>query len=659
MYYLQVKQLSHRYGQRVILDQIDMSIEQGQKIALVARNGMGKSTLLDLLMGNLECVSGDILRNKSIRIGFLSQKFTADPNTIVHDWIHQHTMADEDYEERTHLTKVKKIINKLKLTKHLDQTIGSLSWGEQKRLALAKVLMDEPDMLILDEPTNHLDLDMIERLEKFLRKSTMTLLMVTHDRYFLQRVCTQIIELERGKLYHYSGNYSFYLTKKAERLQQDQKNTHIMKQLYRRELAWVKKAPRARESKSRKRSEEFYALQDQYHAKKYALEQSKQKIVIASTDTNETERLGSKIIVMSHVYKSFGLRHFEWSDSGIEKSFIVWEDDKRSLDKLEMTKNSKLSEWSVHEKVILSDFSHEFRQGERIGILGKNGVGKSSFLHILEWTLAIDKGRIERADNLRLSHYSQHMTFPEHIRVIEYARSIADYMTIGKEKISTTKLLERFLFTPVQQQSRVHDLSGGEQRRLCLLVALMRKPNFLILDEPTNDLDIDTLTALEDFLLSYEWCLIVISHDRYFIDKIADRIFFFEWGGRVIDFQGWYTAFSKRRQSDLRSSAGQGSMTVKQSGSKKSKEQNVLMHEGQGESIIPPRKNLSYHEKREFELLIEQIAQGEKRKDEINTIFQTQELSHDVIKSLGQELHTLVTDLQAKEERWMELSERV
>ncbi len=611
MYYLQVKQLSHRYGQRVILDQIDMSIEQGQKIALVARNGMGKSTLLDLLMGNLECVSGDIVRNKSIRVGFLSQKFTVDPKTIVHDRIHQHTMADEEYEEWIHLTKVKKIINKLKLTKHLDQTIGSLSWGEQKRLALAKVLMDEPDMLILDEPTNHLDLDMIERLEKFLRTSAMTLLMVTHDRYFLQRVCTQIIELERGHLYFYPGNYSSYLTKKEERLEQDHKNTHIMKQLYRRELAWVKKDPRARESKSRKRSADFYALQDAYHAKKESLAHASKTIDIVQSDTNAIPQLGTKIMVLSHVSKSFD------------------------------------------EKVILSDFSHEFRHGERIGILGKNGVGKSTFLNILTDAVAIDKGRIERADNLRIGYYSQQMQFPEHVRVIEYAKSVADYMMVGKEKVSTAKLLERFLFTPAQQQSRVHDLSGGEQRRLFLLTTLMRVPNFLILDEPTNDLDIDTLTALEDFLVSYQWCLIVISHDRYFIDKIADRIFFFEGGGKVTDFQGWYTMWVSREN---RVNREKRENRVKWHSTETKK---VSFHDAEGESIIPARKNLTYNEKREFESLIDQIATGERRKDEINTIFQTQELSHDVIKSLGKELHTLVHDLQMKEERWLELSERV
>lgn len=605
MYYLQVKSLSHKYGQRSILSDIDFSIEQGQKVALVARNGMGKSTLLDLLVGKIECLHGEIIRNKNIRVWFLSQKFLVDESIIVREWLYQDTMSDEEYQERDHMTKVKKIINRLKLSHHLDQTIGSLSGGEQKRLFLAKVLMDEPDMLLLDEPTNHLDIEMIEWLEKFLRKSTMTLLMVTHDRYFLQRVCTQIIELDRGNLHFYDGNYSIYLNKKSERLEKEQRDTHIMKQLYRRELAWVKKDPRGRQSKSRKRSQDFFQLQDQYYDKKNSLAQSIKKIDIARSDKDDWIALGNKIIVLSHIFKSFDT------------------------------------------KVIVSDFSHDFRQGERIGILGKNGVWKSTFLNILTDSIDIDKGRIERADTLRIGYYSQHMTFPQHIKVIDYAKSIADWMMIGKEKISTPKLLERFLFTPAQQQSWVHDLSGGEQRRLFLLTILMSNPNFLILDEPTNDLDLDTLTALEDFLSSYQWCLIVISHDRYFIDKIADRIFFFAGEGKIVNFEWWYSMFTqwydKTKKTDL---------VV-------NKDKAILMHDASQESLIPPKRTLTYNEKREFEWLIDEIAKWESRKDEINTIFQTQQLSHEEIKLLGKELQELVTDLQTKEERRLLLSERV
>lgn len=608
MYYLQVKELSHRYGQRSIIDDIDFSIEKWQKIALVARNGMGKSTLLNLLVWSLECVHGDIVRNKSIRIGFLSQQFDVNPDLIVQDRLYEHTMSDEEYEEREHITKIKKIINKLKLTSHLTQTIWSLSGGEQKRLSLAKVLMDEPDMLILDEPTNHLDLSMIERLEKFLRKSSMTLLMVTHDRYFLQRVCTQIIELERWKIYMYPGNYTFYLQKKAERLEKEQKDTHIMKQLYRRELSRVKKAPRARATKSVKREKDFFALQDTYYDKKETLAHNSKKIEIASSDKSEEVRLWNKIMILSHISKSFD------------------------------------------QKIILSDFSHEFRQGERIGILGKNGVWKSTFLQILTGDSEFDKGKIERADTIRIGHYSQNIVFPSHVKVIDYAKSVADYMLIGKDKISTTKLLERFLFSQQQQQQRIHDLSGWEKRRLYLLTTLMRIPNFLILDEPTNDLDIDTLTAFEDFLSSYKWCLIVISHDRYFIDKIADRIFFFEWEGKITDFQWSYTMFTHHQEKHKKSSKKWNSIK---------EEIKIPMHESQGESLISPKKSLTYNEKREFEWLIDEIAQWESRKDDINTIFQTQQLSHEEIKSLGKELQKLVNDLQMKEERWLELSERI
>ena len=614
MYYLQVKELSHKYGPRTILDSVSFSIQKWQKIALVARNGMWKSTLLDLLMNHIECVSGEITRNKSIRIWFLSQKFEVDLNMIVHDRLYQHTMADEDYEEREHATKIKKIINKLKLNKHLDQTIWSLSWGEQKRLSLAKVLMDEPDMLILDEPTNHLDLDMIEWLEKFLRKSDMTLLMVTHDRYFLQRVCNQIIELERGHLHEYSGNYNYYLTKKAERLEQDHKDTHIMKQLYRRELARVKKAPRARETKSRKREQEFNTIQDTYLDKKASLALSSKKIEIARADSDEWPRLWNKIITLSHVWKSFDT---QW-----------WQ-----------------------KKEILSDFSHEFRQGERIGIMWKNGVWKSTFFNILTGEIDIDKGKIDRVDNLRIGYYSQQQIFPEHIKVLDYAKSVADWMMIWKEKISATKLLERFLFTPAQQQSRVHDLSGGEQRRLYLLITLMRAPNFLILDEPTNDLDIETLTALEDFLGAYTGCLIVISHDRYFIDKIADRIFFFEGDGKVSDFQWWYTMFTARHE---KRKLEQNKKNWKLTHPK------VLMHDvpEDGEWILPARAWLTRDEKKELESLMRQIAKGEERKHAINLLFQNPDILLEDIKKLWKELSLLSDELDAKEMRWMELSEK-
>lgn len=608
MYYLQVKELAYRYHTRQIIDGVDFSIQKWQKIALIARNGMGKTTLLNLFMWKLECTHGEITRNKACRVGFLPQKIDLNNDLIIQNYFADHDTSYYDYQEWEYNVRLDKITRELDIKDLLSQKRGTLSWWEQKRVALAKILIDEPDVLVLDEPTNHLDLDMISWLEEYLSQKNLTLLMVTHDRYFLERVCTEIIELDRGKLYTYSWNYSDYLIKKSERLQKEHKDMHNLKQLYRRELVWVKKAPRARETKSAKRTKEFFELQDDFKTKAVNYKDMNRKIDITAVDKSEQRMLGNKILFLKKVYKSFD------------------------------------------EKKILSDFSHDFRYGERIGILGKNGVGKTTFLNIVVGTEDIDKWKRELAESVEFWYYSQKIQFPPHVKVIEYAKSIADWMMIGKEKISTVKLLERFLFSPAQQQQRVHDLSWWEQRRLYLLCTLMKKPNFLILDEPTNDLDIDTMNALEEFLLWYEWCLVVISHDRYFMDKIADRIFSFEGDGVVEDFQGSYSRYVewKERQKSL---IDKGQIV----------EENILMHEvsEDGLTLIPPKRWLTRDEKKELERLMKQIAKGEERKHEINTIFQTQQLSHQELKELGKELQTLSADLEEKEMRWMELSEFV
>lgn len=606
MYYLQVKDLSHKYHTRQIIDGVDFSIQQGQKIALVARNGMGKTTLLNLFMGKLECTHGEISRNKSCRVWFLEQQFVLPAGLLVGDWLKDHTTDYADYKEREYNVRMDKITRELNIIDLMDKPREVLSWWEQKRVALAKILIDEPDVLVLDEPTNHLDLEMITWLEEYLTKPSLTLLMVTHDRYFLERVCNEIIELDRGKLYTYSGNYSDYLYKKSERMQKEHKDMHNLKQLYRRELARVKKAPRARETKSVKRTKDFFELQDQFKTNQTVYKEITKKIEIASADKSEQRMLWNKIIQLTKVYKSFD------------------------------------------EKKIISDFSHEFRYGERIGILGKNGVWKSTFLNILVGDVDIDTGRREVAENVQFWYYSQQIVFPPHVKVLEYAKSIADWMMIGKDKISATKLLERFLFTPAQQQGRVADLSWGEKRRLYLLTTLMKKPNFLILDEPTNDLDIDTMNALEEFLLAYTWCLVVISHDRYFMDKIADRIFSFEGDGQIEDFQWSYSMYvdwkSKRSNKNKKTSV--------------ISEEKVLMHDALEESILPPKATLSYNEKKEFESLMRQIAKGEERKHEINVLFQNPDISLEDIKKLWKELSLLSDELEEKEMRWLELSEK-
>ena len=619
MYYLQVKDLSHKYHTRTIIDGVDFSIQQGQKIALVARNGMWKTTLLNLFMGKLECTQGEISRNKSCRVWFLEQQFVLPAGLLVGDWLKDHNTDYADYKEREYNVRMDKITRELNIIDLMNQPREVLSWWEQKRVALAKILIDEPDVLVLDEPTNHLDLEMITWLEDYLTKPSLTLLMVTHDRYFLERVCNEIIELDRGKLYTYSGNYSDYLYKKSERMQKEHKDMHNLKQLYRRELTWVKKAPRARETKSVKRTKDFFELQDQFKTNQTVYKEITKKIEIASADKSEQRMLGNKIIQLTKVFKSFG--GDSWSGQ----------------------------EWQ--EKKIISDFSHEFRYGERIGILGKNGVWKSTFLNILVGEVEIDTGRREVAENVQFWYYSQQIVFPPHVKVLEYAKSIADWMMIGKDKISATKLLERFLFTPAQQQGRVEDLSWGEKRRLYLLMTLMKKPNFLILDEPTNDLDIDTMNALEEFLLAYTWCLVVISHDRYFMDKIADRIFSFEGEGQIEDFQWSYSMYvdwkSKR-----------SNKSTKDNKSNTEVEEKVLMHDASEESIIPPKATLSYNEKKEFESLMRQIAKGEERKHEINVLFQNPDISLEDIKKLWKELAILVEELELKEMRWLELSEK-
>lgn len=607
MYYLQVKELSHKFFTRTIIDGVDFSIQQWQKIALVARNGSGKSTFLHLLMNRLECTHGEIARNKSCRVGFLEQQSTIPQEMVIWPWLQDHNTDYLDYKQREYDVRLDKITRELNIRELFDHQRGMLSWWEQKRVALAKILIDEPDVLILDEPTNHLDLEMITRLEEYLRKPSLTLLMVTHDRYFLERVCNEIIELDRWKIYTYSGNYTDYLYKKSERMQKEHKDMHNLKQLYRRELAWVKKAPRARETKSSKRTKDFFDIQDQFKTNQTVYKEINKKIEIASVDKSEERMLWNKIIQITKLSKEFDT------------------------------------------KKILSDFSHEFRYGERIGILGKNGVGKSTFLNILVGDEPFDTGRREVAENVQFGYYSQQIVFPPHVKVLEYAKSIADWMMIGKDKISATKLLERFLFSPAQQQSRVHDLSGGEKRRLYLLTTLMKKPNFLILDEPTNDLDIETMNALEDFLLSYTGCLVVISHDRYFMDKIADRIFSFEWDGKVEDFQGTYSMYVDWKNKKN---------TTNKKGNK-IPEEKILMHEVEGEeSIIPPKATLTYNEKKEFDSLMRQIAKWEERKHEINLLFQNPDISLEDIKKLWKELAILSDELESKEIRWLELSEK-
>ena len=627
MLYLHAKNIHKTFTMKPLLDGVDFSISKGQKVWLVAQNGAWKSTLLKIIMWQLDATEWEVIISKQIRVWFLSQTFDVDPQMSVLDALFRHDHAlwqlirkyeqmlihpetDDDAMQNILIqieeanaweyeVQVKTIISKLQLTPLLEQTMWSLSWWEAKRVALAKALLDEPDFLILDEPTNHLDVDMIEWLERYLGQSHLTLLMVTHDRYFLDGVCTDIIELARWKMYHYTGDYESYLEKKAEREALEQRALHHLKQLWRKELEWVKKAPRWRWTKSVSREKKFDRIDDSYFDTKATLQQAAKKLTLSV----ETRRLGSKIIKIHHMKKAFG------------------------------------------DKIILKDFSHDFKEWERVWIIGKNWVWKSTFVNILTWDEQPDSGDINIGEKVVIGHYQQKdIKFNTDKRVIDLVREIAPFIQLGKNKLTAAQLLERFLFSPTMQQLSAHSLSGGEKRRLHLLMVLIKNPNFLILDEPTNDLDLMTLAILEDFLLEYTGCLLVISHDRYFMDKIVDHLFAFTGDGIVTDFWWTYSAYTQHK--------AQLDQWIKKQ-EKKAKEEIALANE----PVAVQKKKLTFQEKHEFEQLWKEIAVLEKRVDEINFIFQHQTVWLDDMKKLWKEMDTLVNTLGKKETRWLELCE--
>lgn len=631
MQYLHVKNIHKTFTMKPLLDGVDFSISKWQKVWLVAQNGAGKSTLLKIIMWQLDPSEWEVIINKHIRVWFLSQTFDVDAKMSVLDALFRHdhalwqlirqyehmllhpdtndtAMQDmlmqlEEANAWEYEVQVKTIISKLQLTPLLEQTIWSLSWWEGKRVALAKALLDEPDFLILDEPTNHLDVDMIEWLERYLSQSHITLLMVTHDRYFLDGICTDIIELARWQIYHYPGNYEVYLEKKAEREALEQRALHHLKQLWRKELAWVRKAPRWRWTKSIKREKSFDGIEDTYSDTKATLQQAAKKLTLSV----ETRKLGSKIIKIHHLKKAF---------------------------------------W---DKIILKDFSYDFKEWERVWIIWKNGVWKSTFVNILTGEEKPDSGDIQIWEKVVIWHYQQKdIAFNTDKRVIDIVREAAPFIQLGKNKITAAQLLERFLFSPPMQQLSAYSLSGGEKRRLHLLLVLIKNPNFLILDEPTNDLDLVTLAILEDFLLEYTGCLVIISHDRYFMDKIVDHLFACTWDGNITDFWGTYSAYTQYK-------AQLDQWIKKQEKKAKDAENNNAANAITEDTT---KKKLTFQEKHEFEQLWKEIAILEKRVDEINFIFQHQTVWLDDMKKLGKEMDTLVNTLGVKETRWLELCER-
>lgn len=578
MQYLKVTGLTKSYTSKILVDHADCTILRWQKIALVAKNGAGKSTFLKLLMNEINLSDGTIERREWLRIWYLSQDTHLDEDKTVREILFNF----DTNEHREQEVELNIAINKLWIAAYIDQTIGSLSGGEKKRVALAKVLMGDPEMLVLDEPTNHLDLPMIEWLERYLKNQHTTLLMVTHDRYFLERVCTDIYELHRGKIIPFPGNYSYYLEKKAIREENEQLGLHKLKQLYRKELNWIKRSPSWRQTKSNSRATRFAHVADEYSTNKDILFHENEKLVLST----EKRRLGGEIMKMNHIKKSFG------------------------------------------EKKILADFSHEFRHNERIGIIGKNWVGKSTFIRILLGEEEMDAGHIKIGETVVFGHYQQKdVHFPPDMRVSDI--------------VNDRHMLEQFLFPAKQQHVFAESLSGGEKRRLQLLSVLYKNPNFLVLDEPTNDLDLLTIWVLEEFLLNYEGCLIVISHDRFFMDRITDHLFVFEGDGIIKDYRGTYREYKKDKDST----------DEKDKKSKKKKEKDIV------ENIVT-KKKLSYMEKRELDQLMKDILALEERKDEINILINNTNTSYAEIRALSEELGRILRQLEQKEYRWFELSDR-
>ena len=586
---LDVQNISKAFGAHVLFENISFSIAEGQHVGLIAKNGTGKSTLLSLLSGKESVDSGSIIFRRDIKVGFLEQQPKFDPEESVLDACFNH-QGDPD-----RILKAKQILTQLHIT-DLTQPMGQLSGGQQKRIALANVLITEPDLLILDEPTNHLDLEMIEWLEGYLQRGNKTLLMVTHDRYFLDRVCNIILELDNHTVYSYRGNFQYYMEKRQERIDATRAEIERANNLYRRELEWMRRQPQARGHKARYREEAFYDLESKA---KHRIEERQMRL------KSKNVYIGSKIFECQYVSKAFD------------------------------------------EKVILKDFYYNFQRFEKMGIVGNNGTGKSTFIKMLLGEVAPDSGRFDVGDTVRFGYFSQDgMKFRDDQRVIDVIADIADYIDYGGGKhITATQLLQHFLFTPEQQYDYIYKLSGGERRKLYLCTVLMRNPNFLVLDEPTNDLDIQTLEVLEEYLQDFPGCVIIVSHDRFFMDKIVDHLLVFRGEGEIKDFPGNYTQF--REWESLKPKELAESKNNAADSEKKEKREFV------GEQ----RRKKTYKEKCEFERLEKEIAALEKEQKTIEEALCSGTLSIDELTEKSKRLPLVKDELEEKEMRWLELSE--
>ena len=589
--YLDVQHLTKSFGALTLFRDISFSIGEGQKVGLIAKNGTGKSTLLSILSGKEGYDSGDIVFRRDLKVGMLEQSPVFDPEESVLDACFNHQGDPEK------VLKAKQVLTQLKI-RDLQQPMGQLSGGQQKRVALANVLLTEPDFIILDEPTNHLDLQMIEWLEGYLQRGNKTLLMVTHDRYFLDRVCTIILELDDQTIYTYRGNYAYYLEKRQERI--DNRRAEIMRanNLYRTELEWMRRMPQARGHKAKYREDAFYELE---RVAKQRIEERQIRLKASNV------YIGSKIFECQYISKAFD---------------------------------------SV---TILKDFYYNFSRFEKMGIVGNNGTGKSTFIKMLLGLEPVDDGRIIVGETVKFGYFSQEgLQFNDQQKVIDIVREIADYVDLGSgKKLSAAQLLQYFLFTPEQQYNYVYKLSGGERRKLYLCTVLMKNPNFLVLDEPTNDLDIVTLQILEEYLQDFPGCVIVVSHDRYFMDKVVDHLLVFKGDGEIKDFPGNYTQYREWEKMDAGSSVT-SSKTTNSSSSVKSVKASYRHDD---------RRRLSYKEKREMEQLEKDIAALETEKKQIEDALCGGITSVDEITAMSKRLPMLNDELDEKSMRWLELSE--
>jgi ATP-binding cassette subfamily F protein uup len=616
--YLSVENISKSFGERTLFEDLSFGINKDQKIAFIAKNGSGKTCIMNIITGEDEPDAGKVVLRKDIKMAFLSQTPNLQDELTIEESIFasdnevlkvieqyekalEHPEEEEAYQRAFDLmdqhnawdfeTQFKQILFKLKL-EDFKLKVKNMSGGQKKRLSLAIILINRPDLLILDEPTNHLDLEMIEWLESYFAKENITLFMVTHDRFFLERVCNEIIELDNGKLYQYKGNYSYYLAKKEERIASENSSIDKAQNLFVKELAWMRRQPKARTTKSKSRQDDFYVIKQKA--------ESRRKENVVELEIN-MERMGSKIIEMHKVSKKF------------------------------------------KDRVILDGFNFDFQRAERIGIIGKNGTGKSTFLNLITGTIPLDSGKVIKGDTIKIGYYTQSGINPKPgQKVIDIIKEYGEFIPLAKGKIiSAGQLLERFLFDRKKQHDYVEKLSGGELKRLYLCTVLIQNPNFLILDEPTNDLDIVTLNVLESFLLDYPGCLLVVSHDRYFMDKIVDHLFVFRGDGVIEDFPGNYSDF--RAYED---SADVAQKEENKSEKKDWKQQNNT-------------SGLSFNEQKEFQKIEREIKDLEYEKKQIEQLFSDGKVADDTIASKAKELEVIIKKIEEKEERWFELSAKI